>query len=345
MEDFEDGNPHDFNASTWLQTWLLTQRILRNQWRNVPYMYSKIWVHVVSAILVGLTFFRLGTGVQDLQNRYFCPPLSFRIKLLFQLIYIQNRAFSVYFIVFLVNSIVNTILLRFFLARLYWEFREGPSRIYSWVALCSASWLAEMPGALVCAVVYYLLWYFPSGLPHGGTAAYVFLFTLTYEIFQVRLAKSGCEYNNANVTNPPQVLFGLFMMALSPDLGFAGNVLVFLVCTMNWYNGIIVPYNQIQVFWRYWVRIPLPCFPFLISHVPPIPPFLPENLAENNPKILTSSSHIDTALLPQPLHLPPRRNGNRRNRKPTRRLRPLRPQNLLAPARANMRILRRRMGH
>lgn len=43
------------------------------------------------------------------------------------------------------------------------------------------------------------------------------------------------------------------MMALSPDLGFAGNVLVFLVCTMNWYNGIIVPYNQIQVFWRYWV--------------------------------------------------------------------------------------------
>ena len=70
MEDFEDGNPGDFNASTWLQTWLLTQRILRNQWRNVPYMYSKIWVHVISAILVGLTFFQLGTGVQDLQNRY-----------------------------------------------------------------------------------------------------------------------------------------------------------------------------------------------------------------------------------------------------------------------------------
>lgn len=43
------------------------------------------------------------------------------------------------------------------------------------------------------------------------------------------------------------------MMAMSPDLGFAGNVLVFLVCTCNWFNGIIVPYDQIQVFWRYWV--------------------------------------------------------------------------------------------
>jgi ATP-binding cassette subfamily G (WHITE) protein 2 (SNQ2) len=43
------------------------------------------------------------------------------------------------------------------------------------------------------------------------------------------------------------------MMALSPDLGFAGNVLVFIVCTCNWFNGIIVPYDQIQVFWRYWL--------------------------------------------------------------------------------------------
>ena len=44
-------------------------------------------------------------------------------------------------------------------------------------------------------------------------------------------------------------------MALSPDLGAAGNVLVFIVCTCNWFNGIIVPYSQIQIFWRYWVSV------------------------------------------------------------------------------------------
>lgn len=43
------------------------------------------------------------------------------------------------------------------------------------------------------------------------------------------------------------------MIGMSPDLGTAGNVLVFLVCAVNWFNGIIVPYDQIQVFWRYWV--------------------------------------------------------------------------------------------
>ncbi len=69
LEDFEDGNVENYNGSLFLQTWLLTVRIMKNQWRNVPYMYSKIWVHIISAILVGLTFFQLGTGPQDLQNR------------------------------------------------------------------------------------------------------------------------------------------------------------------------------------------------------------------------------------------------------------------------------------
>ena len=75
----------------------------------------------------------------------------------------------------------------------------------------------------------------------GGEAAYIFLFLLTYEIFQV--------------------LLGLFMMALSPDLGAAGNVLVFIICTCNWFNGVIVPYEQIQVFWRYWVSCLSPSSP------------------------------------------------------------------------------------
>ncbi|KAL8941766.1 MAG: hypothetical protein Q9216_002051 [Gyalolechia sp. 2 TL-2023] len=211
LVDPGDGTAQEYNSSILLQTWLLTVRIMKNQWRNVSYMYSKIWVHVVSAALVGLTFFQLGTGPQDL----------------------QNRSFSVFFIVFLVNAIVNTILIRFFFARLYWEYREGPSKIYSWVALCNASVLAEMPGALVCGVIYYLLWYFPSGLPLGEPAGYVFVAVLTYEVFQV--------------------LLGLLMMAVSPDLGVAGNVLVFMVCTLNWYNGFVVPYSQMQVFWRHWL--------------------------------------------------------------------------------------------
>ncbi|KAL4863809.1 hypothetical protein BDV12DRAFT_189408 [Aspergillus spectabilis] len=206
----EDDDTSEFNSSILLQTALLTTRMLKSQWRNTAYMYSKIWVHVISAILVGFTFFDLGTTPQEL----------------------QNRAFSVYFILFLCNAIVNVILARYFFASLYWQFREGPSRAYGWIAFASSTILSEIPGAILVTVVYFLLWYFPSGLPQSE-AGYIFLFLLTYEIFQV--------------------LLGLFMMAVSPDLGVAGNILVFVVCTFNWFNGIIVPYDQIQVFWRYWL--------------------------------------------------------------------------------------------
>ncbi|KAJ6441375.1 multidrug resistance protein CDR1 [Purpureocillium lavendulum] len=207
----ESSTTSEFNATLLEQTTLLTKRMLLNQWRNPAYMYSKIWVHVISAILVGFTFFQVGTSPQDL----------------------QNRMLSVFFILFLCNAIVNVILARYFFASLHWLLREGPSHAYGWTAFVTSLILSETPGAVLVTVLYFVLWYFPSGLPLGGQAAYIFLFLLTYEIFQV--------------------LLGLFMMALSPDLGSAGNVLVFIVCTCNWFNGIIVPYHQIQVFWRYWL--------------------------------------------------------------------------------------------
>jgi hypothetical protein len=57
------------------------------------------------------------------------------------------------------------------------------------------------------------------------------------------------------------------MMALSPDLGVAGNVLVFIVCTLNWFNGIIVPFHQLQVFWRSWVSsFMLPTTVLVLEH-------------------------------------------------------------------------------
>ena len=154
---------------------------------------------------------------------------------------------SVFSIVLLVNTIVNTVLARFFFARLHWENREGPSRTYGWVDLCTASIAAEIPGFLACGVLYYVIWYWLSGLPAGDTAGNVFLSVLTFEIFEVchihnslietQLARPANQYTN--------ILFGLFMIGISPDLGTAGNVLVFLVCSVNWFNVVVVPYERI----------------------------------------------------------------------------------------------------
>ncbi|KAH6634752.1 ABC drug exporter AtrF [Chaetomium sp. MPI-SDFR-AT-0129] len=201
----------EFNTSSFSQTIHLTKRMLLNQWRKPAYIYSKIWVHTIQAILIGFTFFQLGTSPLDL----------------------QSRAFGAFALIFLVNTIVNPILARFFGQRLLWEVREGPSRTYGWLALCNASFLAELPAIGVTGVLYYLLWYFLTGLPLGEAAGYTFLIVMIYEVFEMS--------------------FGLLVTAVSPDLKFAGLVLVFLVTIFNWFNGVVVPYQQIQGFWRYWL--------------------------------------------------------------------------------------------
>lgn len=92
--------------------------------------------------------------------------------------------FSVFFILFLCNAIVNVILARYFFASLYWQFREGPSHAYGWIAFVSSTILSEIPGAILVTVLYFVIWYFPAALPLDQ-AGYIFLFLLTYEIFQV----------------------------------------------------------------------------------------------------------------------------------------------------------------
>lgn len=136
-------------------------------------------------------------------------------------------------------------------------------------------------------MLYYLLWYFLTGLPMGEAAGYTFLIVMIYEVFEMS--------------------FGLLVTAVSPDLKFAGLVLVFLVTIFNWFNGVVVPYQQIQGFWRYWV-----CFPPSSS----LAVFIP---ADTRP-----------ALLPQPPHLPLRRHDHRSGRRRRRALRRSRP--LLLPA-------------
>jgi len=68
-DQLENQNVSEYNASVFTQSILLTTRMLKSQWRNTPYIYSKIWVHVISAFLVGFTFYQVGTSPQDLQNR------------------------------------------------------------------------------------------------------------------------------------------------------------------------------------------------------------------------------------------------------------------------------------
>ncbi|KAF4509379.1 hypothetical protein G6O67_003555 [Ophiocordyceps sinensis] len=203
---------HEFAAPVALQTALLTKRMFVNQWRAPSYVYGKLFVAVVVGIFNGFTFWKLGDTVNDM----------------------QNRMFTSFLIVVIPPTALNAILPKFYMDRALWEGREYPSRIYGWVAFCTASVLSEIPAALLSGVLYWLLWYWPTGLPaDSSTSGYVFLMTVLFFLFQSS--------------------WGQWICAWAPSFTVISNVLPFFLIMFSLFNGVVVPYQQLNPFWKYWV--------------------------------------------------------------------------------------------
>ncbi|KAH0596640.1 hypothetical protein MHUMG1_05758 [Metarhizium humberi] len=203
---------HEFAAPVWEQTRLLAKRMFVNQWRQPSYIYGKLFTAVIVGIFNGFTFWQLGDTVNDM----------------------QSRMFTSFLILLIPPTVLNAILPKFYMDRALWEAREYPSRIYGWVAFCSASVLSEIPGSLLAGVVYWALWYWPTGLPTDSlTSGYVFLMTVLFFLFQSS--------------------WGQWICAWAPSFTVISNVLPFFLVMFSLFNGVVVPYDQLNVFWRYWL--------------------------------------------------------------------------------------------
>ncbi|KAL2269279.1 hypothetical protein VTJ83DRAFT_1463 [Remersonia thermophila] len=206
-------NPQSEFAAPWTtQTLLLTQRMFRRQWRSPSYLYARFWTAVISGVFNGFTFWDLGTTASDL----------------------QNRVFSSFLIIMIPAAIMNAVLPRFYLDRALWETREHPSRIYSWVAFATAEVVSEIPGNIIASVLYWLLWYLPTGMPRDpGSAGYVFLMTLLFFVFQSSWAQWICAW--------------------TPNFTVISNILPCFMVVFGLFNGVVVPYSQLNVFWKHWL--------------------------------------------------------------------------------------------
>lgn len=195
-----------------LQTTLLTKRVFIQYWRDPSYLYGKLFVSVVIGIFVGFTFWQLGYSVQDM----------------------QNRMFSAFLILVFPPTIVNAVVPKFYTNMALWQSRELPSRIYGWIPFCTAMVVAEIPITIVGSVIYWLLWYFPAGLPtDSSTAGYVFLMTMLFFLFQAS--------------------WGQWICAFAPSFTVISNVLPFFFVMFALFNGVVRPFGMLPVFWKYWM--------------------------------------------------------------------------------------------
>ncbi|KAF2740492.1 ABC transporter-like protein [Polyplosphaeria fusca] len=203
---------YEFAAPVWLQTTMLTKRLFVQYWRDPSYLYGKLFIAVIVGIFNGFTFYQLGSSIADL----------------------QNRMFTSFLIILVPPTIVNAVVPKFYTNMSIWQARELPSRIYGWFAFTTAQVVAEIPIAIVSSVLYWLLWYYPTGLPtDSATAGYVFLMTMLFYLF---------------ISS-----WGQWICAFAPSFTVISNVLPFFFVMFSLFNGVMRPYSQLAVFWKYWM--------------------------------------------------------------------------------------------
>jgi ABC-type multidrug transport system ATPase subunit len=208
----ENKKHSEFAASTWLQTVELTKRMFRQHWRDPSYIYGKFFIAVIFGIFNGFTFWNLGYTMQDM----------------------QNRMFTCFLIVTIPPTVVNGVVPKFFTNMALWQAREYPSRIYGWAAFCTANIVSDIPAAVVSAVLYFVLWYWPTGLPtESSVSGYCFLMTLLMFLFMTS--------------------WGQWICAFAPSFTVISNVLPFFFVMFGLFNGVVRPYASLPVFWRYWM--------------------------------------------------------------------------------------------
>ncbi|KAM7183929.1 putative ABC transporter [Naviculisporaceae sp. PSN 640] len=231
---------HEFAAPVSTQIALLTKRMFIHQWRDPSYVYGRLFASFIVGLFNGFTFWKLGNTIADM----------------------QARMFTSFLIIMLPATVLNAVLPKFYINRALWEAREHPSRIYGWVAFCTAEIVSEIPAAVAGSVLYFVLWYFPTGLPtDASSAGYVYLMTLLFFLFMSS--------------------WGQWICAWAPSFTVISNVLPFFLVMFSLFNGIVVPYSQLNVFWKYWLYYLNPSTYFLSGIFAATLPGTPVHCAPN----------------------------------------------------------------
>lgn len=206
----DDG--YEFATSLWTQTKLVTQRMNISIWRNTDYINNKLALHIGSALFNGFSFWKIGNSVADL----------------------QLRLFTVFNFIFVAPGVIAQLQPLFIQRRDIYETREKKSKMYSWIAFVTGLIVSEIPYLVLCAVAYFVCWYYTVGFPTDSSkAGGTFFVMLMYEFVYTGI--------------------GQFIAAYAPNAVSASLANPVVIGTLVSFCGVLVPYAQIQPFWRYWI--------------------------------------------------------------------------------------------
>ncbi|KAI9162747.1 ATPase [Paramyrothecium foliicola] len=158
---------------------------------------------------------------------------------------LQQNLFTIFNFIFVAPGVISQLQPLFLERRDIYETREKKSKMYHWAPFVTGLILSEIPYLIVCAFLYYVCWYFTAGLPSAPQyAGSVFFVVLIYEGLYTAI--------------------GQMIAAYTPNAVFASLVNPLVITTLVSFCGVMVPYSQIEPFWRYWIYY-LDPFNYLMS--------------------------------------------------------------------------------
>lgn len=203
----------DFATSHWFQFMMVSKRLTIQIWRSPDYMWNKIILHIFAALFSGFTFWKIGDGTFSL----------------------QLRLFAIFNFIFVAPGCINQMQPFFLHNRDIFETREKKSKTYHWLAFIGAQTITEIPYLIICATLYFVCFYFTVGFQtEASISGHFYLQMIFYEFLYTSIGQAIAAY-------APNEYFAAVM---NPVLIGAGLVS---------FCGVVVPYSQMQPFWRYWL--------------------------------------------------------------------------------------------
>jgi ABC-type multidrug transport system permease subunit len=181
-------------------------------YRNVDYVNNKVALHIGSALFNGFTFWMIGHSVSKQ----------------------QEVLFAVFNFIFVAPGVIAQLQPLFLERRDIYEVREKKSKMYHWFPFTTGLIVSEIPYLIICAICYFLPFYYTVGFPaQSDKAGAVFFVMLVYEFIYTGI--------------------GQFIAAPAPNAIFASLINPLLIGVLVSFCGVLVPYSAIQPFWKYWV--------------------------------------------------------------------------------------------
>lgn len=157
----------EYASPVWHQIKIVVHRMNHALYRESSYQFSRLFNHIVIALINGLTYLNLDDSRSSLQYRVF---VMFQVTVLPALI-------------------VSPVEVMYHIKRSIF-FRESLSKMYSGPVFALAIVVAELPYAVLCATCFYLLLYFMPGFQtEASRAGLQYFYVLTTEIFSLTLGQ------------------------------------------------------------------------------------------------------------------------------------------------------------